>query len=134
MLALLSWGWRYHGKPHRALTVAVGAISGLFSGIAQIGGPPVVAYWLGGATPANTARASIILFFAAGNVIAIASYWAGGLMTQEAFSLALVTAPGYGLGLWIGAKLFGQAGETTFRRVALGLIALAIILGLPLWG
>lgn len=134
MLLLLLWGWRYHGKPQAALTVAVGALSGLFSGIAQIGGPPVVAYWLGGGTRADTARASIILFFAAGNVIAIASYWAGGLLTREAFLLSFVSAPGYGLGLWLGTKLFGHASDATFRRVALGLIALAIILGLPLWG
>jgi uncharacterized protein len=134
MLLLLLSGWRYHGKPHGALTVAVGMLSGLFSGIAQIGGPPVVAYWLGGETRADATRASIILFFAAGNIIGIASYWAGGLMTREVFLLALVSAPGYGLGLWLGTKLFGHASETTFRGVALGLIAFAIILGLPLWG
>ena len=134
MLLLLLSGWRYHGRPHGSLTVAVGAISGLFSGIAQIGGPPVVANWLGGETRADATRASIILFFAAGNFIGIASYWVGGLMTREVFLLALVSAPSYGLGLWVGSKLFGHASDATFRRVALGLIALAIILGLPLWG
>lgn len=134
MLALLLSGWRYHGKPHASLTVAVGALSGLFGGIAQIGGPPVIAYWLGGAARADMARASIILFFAASSVIGIVSYVTGGLITREALLLSVLAAPGYGLGLWIGSKLFGHASDVTFRRVALGLIALAIILGLPLWG
>jgi uncharacterized membrane protein YfcA len=134
MLVLLLSGWRYHGKPHATLTVAIGALSGVFGGIAQIGGPPVVAYWLGGAAQAGTARASIILFFAASTVIAIVSYLAGGLLTQDVVKLSLVVAPGYGIGLWIGAKLFGHASDLMFRRVSLGLIALAIVLGLPLWG
>jgi uncharacterized membrane protein YfcA len=134
MLVLLLSGWRYHGRPHGLLTVAVGALSGVFSGIAQIGGPPVVAYWLGGAAQAGAARASIILFFAASTVITIASYLAGGLLTQDVVKLSLVVAPGYGIGLWIGAQLFGHASDATFPRVALSLIAFAIILGLPLWG
>jgi uncharacterized membrane protein YfcA len=134
MLVLLLSGWRYHGRPHASLTVAVGALAGLFGGIAQIGGPPVIAYWLGGAARADVARASIILFFAASTVIAIFAYLSGGLLTREVVQLSLVVAPGYGLGLWLGTKLFGQASDVTFRRVALALIALAIILGLPLWG
>jgi uncharacterized membrane protein YfcA len=134
MLALLLSGWRYHGKPHATLTIAVGALAGLFGGIGQIGGPPVIAYWLGGVTRADVARASIILYFAASTVIGILSYQVGGLITREALQLSVLAAPGYGLGLWIGSKLFGLASDVTFRRVALGLIALAIVLGLPLWG
>jgi uncharacterized protein len=133
MLALLLSGWRYHGRPHASLTIAVGALAGLFGGIAQIGGPPVIAYWLGGAARAEVARASIILFFAASTIIGIVSYVAGGLVTREALQLSVLAAPGYGLGLWIGTKLFGLASDVTFRRVALALIALAIVLGLPLW-
>jgi len=134
MLALLLSGWRYHGKPHATLTIAVGALAGLFGGIGQIGGPPVIAYWLGGVARADVARASIILYFAASTVIGIVSYFAGGLITREALQLSVLAAPGYGIGLWIGSKLFGHASDATFRRVALALIALAILLGLPLWG
>jgi hypothetical protein len=48
LLALLVSGWRYHGEASAPLTSGVGLIAGLFSGAAQLGGPPVVAYWLGG--------------------------------------------------------------------------------------
>ena len=62
MLALMLSGWRYRGRPNTPLTFGVGAFAGVFSGAAQVGGPPVVAYWLGSTIPAANIRASIILF------------------------------------------------------------------------
>ena len=59
MLGLLLSGWRYHGRPRAGLTVLVGALSGLFSGAAQIGGPPVVPIgWAGPHWPRGCARTS----------------------------------------------------------------------------
>jgi uncharacterized protein len=131
MLALLISGWRYRGRPAAPLTVAVGAVSGLFSGVAQIGGPPVVAYWLGSTTAAVAVRANVILFFALSNVVSFTSYWLGGLLTSAVIAAALVTGPAYGLGLFLGARLFGRASEIAFRRVCYALIAGALFLSLP---
>ena len=133
MLALLASGWRYHGRPALPLSLAVGGAAGLFSGAAQMGGPPVVAYWLGGAIPAARVRANIVLFFAAGGLISAAVYLLGGLLTAEVLVLAALVAPAYGLGLWCGNRCFGAASEATFRRICFLLIALAALLGLPLW-
>ena len=72
MLLLLISGWRYRGRPHSLATVAVGGISGLFTGVAQIGGPPVMSYWMGTDTPHAKLRANIILFFA-GTTLLISS-------------------------------------------------------------
>lgn len=132
LLALLMSGWRYHGQPKTYLTIAVGAISGVFSGAAQVGGPPVVAYWLGGAFAGNTVRANIILYFAVSSVITAASYLWGGLITAPIVALAVVAAPAYGIGLWLGAHMFGIASEQTFRRLCFGLIALSALISLPL--
>ncbi|HZI51588.1 MAG TPA: sulfite exporter TauE/SafE family protein [Terriglobia bacterium] len=131
MLALLASGWRYHGKPTTAATLGVGALSGICTGAAQVGGPPLVVYWLGGIIPAATARANMVLFFALSTVISVVSYLTGGLFTRTALSLALIIAPAYGVGLFVGSRLFGLAGESTFRRICFGLIALAVLLGLP---
>lgn len=131
LLLLLMSGWRYHGRPKAYLTVAVGAISGIFSGAAQVGGPPVVAYWLGGAFAGNTVRANIILYFAASSAITAASYLWGGLITTSIVALAVVAAPAYGLGLWLGARMFGIASEQTFRKLCFGLIALSALISLP---
>lgn len=132
LLALLLTGWRYAGRPKVPLTVGVGALSGLFSGASQVGGPPVIAYWLGGAIPAGIVRANIVLYFEVSTALTIVNFFLGGLFVSTLLPLCLMTAPAYGLGLWGGTRLFGVASETTFRRICLTLIALAVLIGLPL--
>ncbi len=133
-LILLLSGWRYRGQPRPAFTVSVGAISGLFSGIAQIGGPPVVAYWLGGAIKAATMRASTILFFAVGSATTLVSYWIGGLLVAEVFKLSAIILIFFAGGLYLGNHMFGLASEQVFRRVSYALIAFSLVISLPVWG
>jgi uncharacterized membrane protein YfcA len=134
MFFLIFSGWRYHGKPHPSATVAVGAVSGLFGGIAQIGGPPVVSYFLGtGREPARL-RANIILFFAASGLFTFLTYWWGGLVSDAVIRLSVVAGPGYGVGAYIGTHMFGLASPETFRVASLVLIALAVIMSLPIFG
>jgi uncharacterized protein len=134
MLALLLSGWRYRGTPRDAATVAVGSISGLFSGIAQIGGPPVVAYWLGGRTDPAAMRASTILYFAIATVIALVSYANSALVNVDVLQLSAFLAPFFGMGLLLGSTSFHWADAAVFRRICIGMIALALVLGLPTWG
>ncbi|MBW6399900.1 sulfite exporter TauE/SafE family protein [Roseomonas sp. HJA6] len=134
MLGLLVSGWRYRGRPSAAASLGVGAAAGLFSGAAQMGGPPVVAYWLGGAIPAQRVRANIVLFFAVSGAISGVVYLAGGLLDQEVLRLSLLVGPAYGLGLWGGSRLFGLASDKAFRGICFLLIAVAAVLGAPVWG
>jgi uncharacterized protein len=134
MLVLLLSGWRYRHAPSASATIGVGAVSGLFSGIAQIGGPPVVAYLLGRDTAAATMRATTILFFAVGSAISLVSYHVGGLLTGEVARLSLSILPFFAMGLWLGSRLFRFASEHTFRRICFGLIAGSLLLSLPVWG
>ncbi|MBL8576741.1 MAG: sulfite exporter TauE/SafE family protein [Mesorhizobium sp.] len=131
LLLLLMSGWRYHGRPHGAMTIGVGFTSGLFSGAAQVGGPPVVAYWLGGAIAPQTVRANIVLYFAISSVISVTSYLIAGLITWESVMLSLLIGPTFALGLFAGARLFNRANEATFRRTCYALIACAAVIGLP---
>jgi hypothetical protein len=131
MLALLMSGLRYRGQPSTPLTFGVGAFAGVCSGAAQVGGPAVVAYWLGSTKGAVTVRASIILYFAISTAIAIVSYFVGGVMTMTVLKLALVVAPVYALGLFIGSRLFGIADESFFRRICYVLIVTAVVVSLP---
>lgn len=132
LLALLASGWRYRGRPRASLTVGVGAVAGLCSGIAQVGGPPIVAYWLGGAIPAATVRANIILYFFVSSLVTATTYLAGGLLTGAVVGLAVLTSPVYIVGIWLGARLFGLADERVFRRTCYALIAAAALLSLPI--
>jgi uncharacterized protein len=133
MLALLVSGWRYRRAPSAPVTIGVGAVAGFLSGFAQVGGPPVVAYWLGGTIPAATVRANIILFFAVTTVMTAVTYTAGGVLTANVFVLSLAVGPLYALGLWLGTHMFSRANEQTFRRACYVLIAAAAVISLPLW-
>jgi uncharacterized membrane protein YfcA len=134
MLALLLSGWRYRGEPHPLATAGTGLVSGLFSGIAQIGGPPVVSYWLGTGIEPSRLRANFILYFALSTIITLVSYLRAGLITHDVLALALVAGPTYGTGIFLGSRMFGLASIKVFRGASLVLIALAVVLSLPMWG
>ncbi len=133
LLALLASGWRYKGAPTASWSITVGAVSGFCSGAAQMGGPPVVAYWLGGSEQAARIRANIVLFFAVSSLISASIYFAGGLLDVRLVAISAMVAPAYGLGIWIGTRLFGLASESAFRRACFALIAAAAVISLPLW-
>jgi hypothetical protein len=133
MLLLLMSGWRYNRTPVPTVTVGVGAISGLFGGLAQLSGPPVVAYWLSGRTAHDGVRANIILFFAVTGVLTTVSYIAAGLLDVRALLVAALVGPSYGLGLFAGSKAFGMASEKTFRRLCFAMIAVSVLSSLPTW-
>jgi uncharacterized protein len=132
LLLLLLSGWRYRGKDHVALSVGIGTLSGFCSGLAQTGGPPIVAYWLGRPVTSALARANIVLYFGAADFFSVVSYAASGLITLDALRFALVVGPVYALGIKFGTSLFGRASETLFRAICYTLIALAAIFGLPI--
>jgi len=133
LLVFLISGKRYTGPPKPHLGVGVGGVAGLFGGAAQMSGPPVVAYWLGGAIPASVVRANLVLYFAVSTVISTVSYLFAGLLTVQVITLALVAGPSYGLGVLAGSRFFGLASEQTFRWICFGLIACAALISLPLF-
>lgn len=133
MLGLLASGWRFRGEPRSWIAVLVGMVAGFFSGAAQMGGPPVVAYWLGSAGNAARVRANIVLYFAWSSLISGTTYLLGGLMGVKLLVLTLVISPVYGLGVWAGSRMFGLTSDANFHRACFVLIAMAALLGLPVW-
>ncbi len=131
LLALMMSGWRYAGKPTPAATIGVGGIAGFFGSLAQVGGPPIVLYWL--RETAAVTRANIILYFAISDVLIVASYFVGHLWTATIVGLGIVTGPVFGVGLWLGSKLFGTASDEAFRRICYALIAVSALVSLPLF-
>lgn len=133
MFTLLLSGWRYQGEPSPPLTIGTGFVGGLSGGAAQVGGPPVVAYWLGGQKDVARIRANIVVYFALGSVITAVNYGLAGILDLTGAGLALIVGPVYGLGLSCGTRLFGRADDALFRRICLGLIGAALVIGLPLF-
>lgn len=133
LLALLISGWRFRGRPTVPATIGVGLVAGLLGGVAMVSGPPVMAYLLGQPGNARSVRASFGLFLAAGGILAGLTYVATGLLTTALAAPFLVVLPVYGLGIWLGTRIFGLASERSFRLGCYAMIALAALLGLPLW-
>ena len=131
LLLLLLSGWRYRGKDHAAISIGIGGLSGFCSGLAQTGGPPIVGYWLGRPIASVIQRANILLFFAASDFFSLVSYALSGLITMDAIRFSIIVGPVYGIGVWLGASLFGRASESVFRSICYALIAAAVLIGLP---
>ena len=132
LFGLLVSGWRFRGQSTTGTIVGVGLLTGFCTGTSQIGGPPLLAYWLGTDVSGVKLRANVVLYFAISTVISLVTYSVGGLITWRVFGLSIVVGPVYALGLFTGTRAFGLASETVFRRACYSLIILSVILGLPL--
>ena len=130
----LAAGWRYRGPTRAWLSVLVGGASGFMSGVAQIPGPPVLIYWLGRQVVSATLRANAFTFFMFAAVISGIGFYLGGIFTGEVIAQSAVMFPVYGIGIVIGARMFGLASEATFRRIAYATIFLSAIVSMPVFG
>ena len=131
LLALLVSGWRYHGKPTLPASLGVGFTSGFLSGISQVAGPPVVAFWMSGPQPAAVIRANLIVYFALASFGALAAYWWNGLFTLDVAKTLVVIMPANAVALYLGSKFFSRSSDKLFRRVAYVMVAIAALGSLP---
>lgn len=122
---LLATGWRYRGPTPATATVAVGMTSGVLTGAAGIGGPPVVVWTLAGAADAAAARATFILFFGITLVAAVPPLIWAGLVSADTAWRCLAMAPAFMGATWAGGRLFRVAPDRMFRRAALGVLFLS---------
>ena len=133
-VGVLAAGWRYRGPTRTWLSFLVGAIAGFMSGSAQIAGPPVLIYWLGRQVVSATMRANAIVFFLFTTVISGISFYVGGIFTGEVMTLSVALLPFYGLGLFVGSRLFGRTNDSIYRRIAYVTILISAIISMPVFG
>lgn len=131
LVVVLMSGWRYRGDPRLAVTLGVGAFAGASAGAVQIGGPPVVLYWLSRGNSAITMRANLMVFFTFCGVALVAAYAVLGLFTAPLLALSLLLGVPYLVGVGIGARFFRGTSDLIYRRIAYVIIALAALLSLP---
>ena len=130
-VVVLASGWRYRREPSAYVAAGIGGLSGFMGGLAGLFGPPIAVFMLGADTAAGTMRANLIMFFFWMLLTAGAAFFYFGLLRADLFWQALILAPGFGLGVLIGARLFGKATQDQYTWFAYILIAIAAVLGVP---
>ena len=131
-VVLLASGWRFRGTPGVAATGVAGILSGLLTGFAGIGGPPVVLLHLLGPEEAATSRANLIAYFFLSQILALLMFGFHSMLTPAVLRDAAILAPAFLVFLYIGGRLFGRSHERAYRRVAIAVLALVALLGLGL--
>ena len=124
--ALIASGWHYQGETKKTLSTIAGALSGFCSGIASLGGPPVVMFLIAKGSGATQTRAGIAAYFAIATALRIAAFGWYELYSKDTVVLSLFLAPFYMAGIWIGSRFFEKTTELLFRRVV---VLLVLIMG-----
>jgi uncharacterized membrane protein YfcA len=141
LLRGLSWFLMLAGAiflflPHRArvrwpqgTAPAVGALSGVLSGLFGTSGPPLAVYFHLGPDDKAAFRGHMMAVFLAMTAVRLPSYAALGLLTTERVISGVALLPAAVLGAVAGQALHGRIPEAGFRRaVALGLLVLGLLL------
>ncbi|MEO3413890.1 sulfite exporter TauE/SafE family protein [Roseovarius sp. CAU 1744] len=132
-LAVLVAGWRFSGQVNLPGLLAIGAAAGVIGGMTGLTGPVVILFYLAGQAVAQRVRANTILFLAALDIAIVGNLIFGGAVGWDEVALAVTLAVPYFTTTMIGQALFDPRHEKLYRWVAYGVIALAVVSGLPLW-
>lgn len=129
LAAMMLHGFRYGGTQRLPTSVALGAVSGALASATSVGAPPVILYLLSGPDPVAVTRANLTLFVMILSAAALAVLVYRGVLDGSAVSLAIVLAPCFFAGVWLGSRVFPHVDERRFRRYTLlFLIALSTVL------
>lgn len=133
MLGALVAGWRFSGEVRKGGLLGVGGAAGLIGGLTGLTGPAVILFYLSGAARAEIVRANTIIFLAALDVVIVANLMLRGMTDLSLFLLAMLLAVPYFATTMLGQALFDPGLERFYRWAAYGVIALAVVTGLPIW-
>ena len=128
--AMLATGWVYRGRRGVLAGGIAGALCGGISGVAGVGGPPLVIYFLSSPAGADIQRASILIATGYTSVIMLVALAIGAGIELEVLGRSALLFPVSMIGTWLGARTFAVAPHAIYRRVATGLlfaIGLAVI-------
>ena len=127
---MLSTGWRYKSPPSLPMKIAIGAASGVTSGLANIGGPLVVMFLVASNKAAAGVRAGIMAYFSMSAAYRIGAYALFGLYALPIVIKGALLCVPYLIAIAIGAKLFPKVSEALFLRLAIGLVLTAGLIAL----
>lgn len=133
LLALIMSGLRYRGAPTTAASAGVGGVAGLFGGIGQVSGPPVIALWTSGPDPVATIRANMLCFLGILGVMSFVAYFWHGLYSADVLVWLAVLVPIYAGALFAGGWAFKRTGGANYRPLTCALVAVAALSSMPVF-
>ncbi len=132
LLALIL-GWRYRTTPGWRTNGAMGLGAGAMGGATGLNGPLVVIFQLGGPNQADQIRANMLVFLTGSSMVLLPIMAFQGLLPPPTLWLGSLMLIPYGGGSLIGQALFTPGRQGIYRNVALVLIAVSVVMGLPVW-
>jgi len=123
-------GFKRKIKNEKLAFVPVGFISGLLSGSAKMGGPPVIFFFTNQGMNKQAFRANIIAYFMALSLVTLPSFILGGLITIEVIKYTTLFLPAMIFGVIIGTKLVTKVKENLFQDIALAIVIIAGLLSI----
>jgi len=132
LVSLVS-GWRFSGHIAWPGLLAIGGVAGVIGGLTGLTGPVVILFYLAGQAAVASVRANTILFLAALDVVIVVNLLWQDSISWPTLILALVLAVPYFITTLIGQWAFDPRHERLYRWAAYGVIAIAVVSGLPIW-
>jgi len=132
LIALIA-GWRLRAEPTVQTRGLVGLFAGFIGGAVGLLGPVVVIFQLAGRDSVVRSRATTLVFLTVTSVLILPLMALQGLITWAVLPLGLLMLVPYGIGTQVGHLLFRPEFERVYRATAYLLIAVAAVLGLPVF-
>jgi uncharacterized membrane protein YfcA len=129
MTVILSVGYIYTGPMNRSVLASVGAVSGIFNGIAGIGGMPVAIFLASAKFPIRRIRGSMVIFLLVTELIFLASAFASELYRWSIVNTSILACVPMGAGLITGSWMYGKLDERMLRRIFVSILMVLSIIG-----
>ena len=127
-VVILTRGLAFKAVPPAHAALPVGALAGLFNGLAAMPGPPVIAFYMASPVSRAVMRASLNVFFLVNAVVALASAFVLQIVNWPIVVYTLLGLPVMFLGQRLGLRYFHRGSDRTHRLIAVVALA-AIALG-----
>lgn len=118
---------RFMIEPKPITGAIVGAMSGLFGGIASVGGPPLVVYYLNMNLSKEEYMVNMQTLLLCGTLFSISLLAVSGSYTRDIVPFGLTAIAGILIGAQIGLKLFDRINRAIMARIVNGVL---VIMGL----
>lgn len=133
LVALVS-GWRRTGRATPATRGLVATSAGVAGGATGLAGPIFILFQMSSDDGAARHRANIACFLTMTSILTLPLMALRGMLGPEDIARGILLLPIYAVGNALGQRLFDPNREVLYRRLAYGMIGMAIVLGLPIWG